>query len=270
MIFLVAYTLMGASALHPSVREIGQSVAGREARLSRGLLASLTVAALIAPAVLIMQALTGGDSDRVAIGVSCTVLFLLVVARMAGLLRRVEVQARQLRELARVDALTGLPNRRTWGSELPVAVERARLSEIPLSVAMMDLDHFKKFNDEYGHPAGDRLLAGAAAAWRKSLRTVDLIARYGGEEFIVLLPDADSTATVSIIERLRVVTPAGQSFSAGVATWDGAESSDELISRADAMLYEAKRSGRNRTLFAEPPSVDAADLTSAVANSPVA
>ena len=83
---------------------------------------------------------------------------------------------------------------------------------------------------------------------------MDYLARYGGEEFIVLLPDADSTRAGEVVDRLRDVTPLGQTFSAGVATWDGRETSDELVARADTGLYQAKQSGRNRTLAAEPTS----------------
>jgi diguanylate cyclase (GGDEF)-like protein len=91
-------------------------------------------------------------------------LFLLVVLRIVGLVRQVEEQAEQLAALARHDGLTGMPNRRTWDSELAVAMDRARRDGVPLAVAMLDLDQFKRFNDQYGHQAGDRLLKSATAA----------------------------------------------------------------------------------------------------------
>jgi diguanylate cyclase (GGDEF)-like protein len=130
-----------------------------------------------------------------------------------------------------------------------------------MSVAMIDLDHFKRFNDTYGHPAGDKLLRAAALNWRGHLRSIDQLARYGGEEFIVLLPVADGEQAVGVLERLRIVTPSGQTFSAGVAVWNGAETAAELIARADRALYQAKTSGRNRTVIfsettAETPAVD--------------
>src|SRR6266545_2577531 len=143
-----------------------------------------------------------------------------------------------------------LPNRRAWSVELPAAIERARRDQFALSIAMLDLDHFKRFNDEYGHQAGDRLLKSVAAAWRERLRTVDQLARYGGEEFIVLLPGADRELATSVLERLRAVRPAGQTFSAGVATWDGIETSEELITRSDEALYQAKAAGRDRIVVA--------------------
>jgi diguanylate cyclase (GGDEF)-like protein len=166
---------------------------------------------------------------------------------MAQLVRQVEGQARQLRTLARSDALTGPANGRAWFDELPAALARAARDQSPVTVAMVDLDHFKRFNDEFGHPGGDRLLQGAASAWTGELRIADQLARYGGEEFILLLPDADADLAAEILQQLRRVTPAGQTFSAGVAVWDGAESSDELIGRADQALYAAKAGGRNRT-----------------------
>jgi diguanylate cyclase (GGDEF)-like protein len=193
----------------------------------------------------------GRVTDGPAIVVGSVALFLLVVTRMAHLLRHVEAQATQLRELARVDELTGLPNRRAWATELPRAMERARRDGSALSIAMLDLDRFKQFNDEFGHPAGDRLLKGASAAWRGALRAVDELVRYGGEEFVVLLPGAGAPQAASILERLRGVTPAGQTFSAGIATWDTAETSDELIARADRSLYRAKEQGRDRAVIDE-------------------
>jgi diguanylate cyclase (GGDEF)-like protein len=245
---LVAFALVGAAGLHRSVGWAVDRTPPREAGLSPLLLGGLTVASLMAPALLIFQATHNSVSDPVAIGISSATLFLLVVTRMAGLLRQVQVQAVQLRNLARIDELTGLPNRRAWFGELPLALERARRDERPLSVAMLDLDHFKKFNDTYGHPAGDQLLRGAADGWATKLRAVDTLGRYGGEEFVVLLPAAPGTEAAAVIDRLREATPSGQTFSCGVATWDGQETGEELIARADRALYEAKAGGRNRTV----------------------
>jgi len=252
MIFLAAFAMVGAGALHPSVRQVAEPSETPQRQVGPGLLMALTLAALIAPAIQIGQALAGQVVDGVAIAVSSTVLFLLVVSRLAGLLRHIDAQSRQLRELARVDALTGLPNRRAWAAELPSALERARRDQKPMSVVMLDLDHFKRFNDEFGHPAGDRLLKGAAAAWQERIRAVDVLARYGGEEFILLLPHADLHEAIQLTDRLRSATPLGQTFSAGVAAWDGAETSDDLVNRADQALYRSKRDGRNRTTPAEP------------------
>jgi diguanylate cyclase (GGDEF)-like protein len=98
------------------------------------------------------------------------------------------------------------------------------------------------------------MLKTAAAAWRDQLRAVDHLARYGGEEFIVLLPTASAELATMVLERLRRATPAGQTFSAGVATWDRNETSEELIARADRALYEAKDAGRDRIQVATEPT----------------
>jgi diguanylate cyclase (GGDEF)-like protein len=251
MIFLFAYVFVGVAALHPSAREMTRRSESRPPQLSPTLLAFLTAASLIAPAILALQVLMGTVTNGIAIAIGSTTLFLLVVTRMAQLLRQVERQSRKMRELARRDELTGLPNRRSWNEELPRTLERARRDDAPVSVALLDLDHFKRFNDSYGHPAGDRLLKEAAAAWHSAIREVDTLARYGGEEFILLLPDTGTEEAVQILERALAATPLGQTFSAGVATWNRTETSDELTARADTALYAAKANGR-RQVLADP------------------
>src|SRR3954451_17268572 len=115
---------------------------------------------------------------------------------------------------------------------------------------MLDLDCFKAFNDENGHPAGDRLLAETAAAWRPIMRETDTLARYGGEEFAVLLPHSDREAALVVVDRLLAAVPEGQTASAGIAAWDGGETADALLARADAALYEAKHAGLARAVMA--------------------
>jgi diguanylate cyclase (GGDEF)-like protein len=166
--------------------------------------------------------------------------------------------------LAHHDGLTRVPNRRAWDLELARAMAGARRSGDTLAVALLDLDHFKSYNDTFGHQAGDALLAQAAAAWRAELRGADLIARYGGEEFTVLIQGLSGAEAAAIVDRLRARTPFEQTFSAGVAVWDGGETPQKLVGRADAALYEAKRAGRDRVLVAgsapvpvEPAAVDA-------------
>jgi diguanylate cyclase (GGDEF)-like protein len=125
-------------------------------------------------------------------------------------------------------------------------------AEIPWLRTPLDLDHFKRYNDSNGHQGGDRLLKSAAAAWTAQLRQVDVLARYGGEEFIALLPGCGATAAADVLQRLRAATPDGQTFSAGIATWDGQETAEQLIARADAALYQAKEAGRDRSVVAQP------------------
>jgi len=151
-----------------------------------------------------------------------------------------------LQATARTDPLTGLPNRRVWDEDVERELARARRHGGTLCLAMLDLDRFKAFNDHHGHQGGDQLLAATATAWRPVLRATDTLARYGGEEFAVLLPHSDVEGAMTVVGRLLEVVPLGQTASAGVAVWDGKESANELLARADAALYEAKRTGRNR------------------------
>jgi diguanylate cyclase (GGDEF)-like protein len=250
-LWLLGYVLFGAAALHPSMVELTQPVVEPTTRLSWRRLVLLAGASLIAPVLLVSQsALAHHRVDGIAIGTASMLLFLLVVLRIVGLVRQVEEQAEQLASLAQHDALTGIPNRRAWDGELPVAMDRARRDGVPLSVALLDLDHFKDFNDRFGHQAGDRLLKSAAAAWSAALRATDLLCRYGGEEFAVLLPGATAEQAAEVLERLRAASPQEQTFSAGQACWDGQEISDELVARADRALYAAKAAGRDRIVDA--------------------
>jgi diguanylate cyclase len=155
----------------------------------------------------------------------------------------------RLQGLARTDALTGVPNRRVWDEELPRELERARRMGTTLCVAMIDLDNFKGYNDQFGHQAGDLVLKEAASAWRLQVRSTDLLARYGGEEFVLLLPVCALDNATEIVERLRAVTPL-VTCSVGVASWDFQESAAALVERADQALYMAKAEGRNRYVTA--------------------
>ena len=157
---------------------------------------------------------------------------------------------RRLEEQALTDDLTGLPNRRALEDEIEREVARARRGGT-LTVAIIDLDWFKRFNDTHGHVEGDRLLRAAAVAWRSQIRGGDTLARIGGEEFVALLPDCDEEAARQILDRLRLSVPDGETCSIGFADWNGAESIDELLGRADSALYRAKHAGRNRIARAD-------------------
>jgi diguanylate cyclase (GGDEF)-like protein/PAS domain S-box-containing protein len=181
----------------------------------------------------------------------------MIYARAADVteLKQIEAEREELlgkvQEMARHDSLTGLPNRRALEEQLPRAMARARRNRSSLSVAILDIDHFKVYNDTHGHLAGDEVLRACAKAWDSTLRGEDTIVRFGGEEFLVLLPDTAIEEAAEIVERLRLHTPMGQSCSAGLACWDYAESIDDLLGRADKALYLAKASGRNQ--LAEAP-----------------
>ncbi|HEX5924350.1 MAG TPA: sensor domain-containing diguanylate cyclase [Baekduia sp.] len=154
----------------------------------------------------------------------------------------------RLGELAATDALTGLANRRTWNRELARALHRSPRRDG--CVAMLDLDHFKRFNDQHGHLAGDRQLSACAVAWQAQLRPGDILARLGGEEFAVLLSGCTLAGATAVIERLRGATPGGQTCSAGLVARRDGEPADELMARADRALYAAKHAGRNQLLAA--------------------
>jgi diguanylate cyclase (GGDEF)-like protein len=247
------YVLTGVAALHPSMPTVTVRDNRPETSFGRGRLVLLGTATLLAPGVLIAQAARHDYQNVVVAGGVSALLFVLVVARMAGLVAKVQAQAARLATLARVDGLTGVPNRRAWDEELARVLAQARRTGGPVHVALLDLDRFKRFNDTQGHQAGDRMLKEAAAAWRANLRSNDLLARYGGEEFAVLVEDTAVERAVEVLERLRAATPQGQTVSAGLATWDAAETAEELVARADAALYQAKRGGRDRMLVAGGP-----------------
>jgi diguanylate cyclase (GGDEF)-like protein/PAS domain S-box-containing protein len=152
----------------------------------------------------------------------------------------------EVEAMATTDSLTGLPNRRVLDEQLPREFARTRRAGSSLCLAIIDIDCFKAFNDTNGHLAGDVLLRECAIAWDSALRSEDTIVRFGGEEFVVLLPDCSPREAGEVVERLRSVTPQGQTCSAGLACWDLSESAEDLIGRADAALYRAKEDGRDR------------------------
>ena len=163
----------------------------------------------------------------------------------------------QLLELATTDSLTGLHNRRYFMESASQELDRARRYQTPLSLLLLDADHFKSVNDRYGHPVGDQALQALAIIGRRVLREVDLFARIGGEEFAILLPQTDHAAARNVAERLRqaiidqpIATEDGPlrlTVSLGLTSLGSAPADlDELLRRADVALYQAKQNGRNR------------------------
>jgi diguanylate cyclase len=174
---------------------------------------------------------------------------LRVLQMMADVLGSAIVRAELLDKLAvaaTTDALTALPNQRSWEERVPLELARARRLRKPFTVAVVDIDHFKAYNDANGHPAGDRLLAKCARLWAGELREVDHLARIGGEEFGLALPGCSATEAVDVLARLREATRPLCTVSAGIAEWDAAEDWRELVARADAAQYRAKHEGRDR------------------------
>jgi diguanylate cyclase (GGDEF)-like protein len=246
--YLLGYLCVAAAVLDPSMRSMTEPGSGAEDSFTRGRLAVLTIASMLAPTALVVEGLRGRPLHWQIIGPGAILLSGLVLGRLSGLLQQVQQQAAQLNKLARIDGLTGIPNRRTWDYELRRAMDEARSDGTALCVAMLDLDHFKAFNDTYGHPAGDALLQETTTAWRSALPDDAFLARYGGEEFAVLLRGRTLAQAYAELDVLRGVTPLQQAFSGGLARWDGDEDPAALVSRADAQLYDAKRGGRARIL----------------------
>lgn len=176
----------------------------------------------------------------------------LVVHRFFNQIRH---QASRLQVFAGTDSLTGAANRRAWDEELASVLARAEREPLPVSMAIIDLDDFKGFNDRHGHQAGDRLLKEAAAAWRSILRASDVLARIGGDEFAVLLPGCGLEMAATIADRLRGAVPPSAGCSVGVALWDGKETALGFTARADGALYDAKDRGRDRVVITSDDGV---------------
>ncbi|GAA1886027.1 hypothetical protein GCM10009687_63190 [Asanoa iriomotensis] len=245
----------------------------RERTRSRDLTAvPLTIAALAAIGLLV--------ADRVDQGPITGGMLVILLALFAGLLSRqlliirdrtrlatqLRASLREQERLAITDGLTGVYNRRFFQEMLRIEAERADRTDTPLSVVLLDLDEFKKVNDGYGHPAGDAVLAQIADRIRGSVRASDIVARYGGEEFGCLLPGVNEEVAVEIAEQIRqsisrseVAVGQGRNVrltsSLGVATGGTRDSHpladpDGLVNEADAALYRAKATGRNRVVAA--------------------
>jgi len=186
--------------------------------------------------------------SRLVLIVATSVLSIAVVTRTQELLRR-----------ATRDPLTGLFNRSHFSERVAVEVSRAQRYRQPLTVAMLDVDHFKSFNDAHGHAAGDLALKKIAEALRGAFRKIDIVGRYGGEEFVIAMPDTGTDSALQKLERVRQAVAelpmsftnnggnANVTISAGLAGFpeDGAEE-EQLLGAADRRLFRAKAEGRNR------------------------
>ncbi len=176
----------------------------------------------------------------------------------ARLLESTKAENARLEVIAHTDSLTHVLNRRALMSRLSAEVDRARRYDSPLSLLLIDLDHFKQVNDTHGHLIGDEVLRDAASLLQRTIRSVDVVARYGGEEFVVVLPETPQSGAIRFAERIRALIEQqvlGSSgirctASIGVAVFpgEGVETVDDLLLRADAALYRAKAEGRNRVM----------------------
>ena len=201
-----------------------------------------------------VESLQAGAADFVTKPVPATVLHIRI---------QKVLEHTRTRRLASTDGLTELYNHRTFRERLTQEVDRANRYGRPLSLLMVDVDHFKVYNDTYGHPQGDVVLQEIARLLREISRTSDTVARYGGEEFALILPETDRASAEKLGNRLREQVachpflgaerlPAGElTISVGVATHTLAGAKEALLHAADAALYTAKRTGRNRVCVAE-------------------
>ena len=221
---------------------------------------SATISALSDSELLVIEAETMWKLINESNGVARNLLQLLsfrVRAANAQIRNRQKV-GEFYRQLSMVDGLTGLHNRAWLNTQLPSMIASAHATGDPLSIIMVDLDHFKKFNDEYGHVVGDDALQTAAKVLNAGLRPTDFAARYGGEEMIVILPNTDQKSALIVAERLcnrlrkkrifadmqKVLPHITASF--GLATLKQDEDGPTVIAMADAALYRAKEAGRNQ------------------------
>jgi len=188
---------------------------------------------------------------------------LAIAAVPTVLLARRFIMHSQLLAASRIDTKTGLLNAATWEMEAGIEISRAVRLRIPLAVALVDIDHFKVVNDTYGHLVGDKALRAVTDALRSQLRGYDLAGRFGGEEFVVLLPQAREQDALNVAERLRshiagLSIPVDDrdesagcvrlTISVGVASLNGeTRELTDLLAAADAALYHAKETGRNKT-----------------------
>ncbi|HET9138594.1 diguanylate cyclase [Actinophytocola sp.] len=252
-IWLSGNLALGAAALHPTMTRIGEPAAVSERMMSRVRLGGLCVAALIAPATLLVQYATGALHDVPVIAGACAVLFVLTILRLHGLVL-------DQRRLAITDSLTGLHTRRFFEAQLPLEAERAKRDDGSMAVVIADVDRFKSINDRYGHPAGDRALVEVAHRLRAVTRAGEVLARYGGEEFALLVPDAHPTDLPAIAQRLRDSVASSPiavterdwiavtvSVGAACHPQHGSDPA-KIVAAADRALYAAKAAGADRVV----------------------
>ncbi len=248
MFWFWVYGLLAAAAWHPAASQLLHEQTSPPAdSVMRFWVFGL--AAISVPAMMLLIADT--DTGLLQAGiVTSIVLFVLMLYRMAGLLQQTRQQSSELEQMVRTDPLTGAANRRFLNERLGLEIERSNRTGNTLMVAFLDLDFFKRFNDTYGHAAGDDLLKTVVKRWQRTIRKTDLLARIGGEEFVLVCPDTDSDKIWSTVERLRTLVPAGQTCSAGIALYQPHHTAEDLLASADQALYQAKAQGRDQAVWA--------------------
>ena len=218
-------------------------------RGAAGIVACVAFGHAVALLVLPSSSVYPGRWIDVMVSVSATAVVVLALER------RNQTLLGRLAAEARTDPLTGLSNRRGLEERAELEIARSRRDNTPIALASFDLDHFKRINDEWGHEAGDRVLAWIGRVLRAESRDIDTVARLGGEEFVALLPDTDLAGACQFTERVRAALdkhePQGLppvSVSAGVVSVRDPQDLPAMLQQADSALYAAKRAGRDRTV----------------------
>lgn len=180
-----------------------------------------------------------------------------VLVSLSGVAARYRLVA-ELTQKAHYDQLTGLVNRRFMDELLVNEIERCRRYRSPMTVLLLDIDHFKSINDTFGHDAGDRVLETVASRLKGTVRSVDSVARWGGEEFIVMVAETDLSSALVVGENIRKTVERGEyalnrpvTVSVGVSEFKKDDTVDSLLKRADVALYRAKERGRNQVVASE-------------------
>lgn len=247
-LYLLATCLIAASAFVTGARNITKPSMSLNMQRPTRRIILISVSALTAPVLLAFGGWSHGGSLAQFLSIASIVVIVLVLWRLELILRTAYGQAEQLAQQARSDALTGIPNRRSWDFALERAVQSAAAEGTALTVAMLDLDRFKDYNDRYGHQAGDRLLVACTRAWREQIVAPCFLARYGGEEFGVLLPGLSAAEAREVLTGLRLAVPEGQTVSIGYAACQEGDTGLDVVHRADIALYSAKAAGRDRVV----------------------
>lgn len=213
------------------------------------------LAVFVAHGVALLTQAEGSFDRWFDVAVSAVVIAAVVRALAARNERLVE----RLTVESRIDPLTGLLNRRGLAERFDAEIARAVREQRPLATVVLDIDHFKRINDEHGHDTGDRTLTALAATLAEQSRGADIVARTGGEEFLVVLPGTDLESAAEFAERVRIAVaamtdPVELTISAGVAAASPPTTASALTEAADQALYTAKRSGRNRVASASAAS----------------
>lgn len=261
------YVMLGLAATLPSSAASRHDVSRRDTSIRRQLIA-LSIS-LLTPSIVLVVFGSFGEVPWPAVSVGGTFLAVHVVMRIYVLVQDLRSQEAVVQELARSDALTGAPNRRRWeaavSDELAQVESRWRYAvwaaeddgqepmrtvspQLGFWVGIIDFDHFKNYNDTYGHQKGDTLLIETVRRWKELLTGQQLVARYGGEEFMVLVPEPHRAHAVHLVERMRSVVPDNQTCSVGLVQWVPGARIDDLIRAADRALYQAKAEGRDRVV----------------------